>query len=56
MKQWISPPEFVVELERAQALREEDTAYWIFEEPKFKKWQQSGDMNRNDGMLWVQGT
>ncbi|OCL09419.1 hypothetical protein AOQ84DRAFT_375857 [Glonium stellatum] len=37
--QWIQPPEFMLDLERAQDLREDGTTDWLFCEPLFKKWR-----------------
>jgi hypothetical protein len=64
IKNWLSPPEFLQELEEAQALRDEDTAYWLFDEPIFKAWREfdclsapslaEGKTDRRT--LWVYGT
>ena len=64
MKKWIAPSEFMQELERVQHLREDGTAGWIFDEPKFSTWKshqhelatKSAQGSVDDYIIWVYGT
>lgn len=63
LKQWVSPPDFSQELERAQDLREDGTAEWIFENPLFEQWRISAKLSLGgtenteckNRALWVYG-
>ncbi|PMD42872.1 hypothetical protein L207DRAFT_581518 [Hyaloscypha variabilis F] len=63
VKKWISPPEFMVEFEKAQDKRHEGTAEWLFEEPLFNIWAETelsapsctDKYNLGANTLWIRG-
>ena len=62
LKDWLKPPKFATERERAFKLREEGTANWLFSEPKFVAWRDcvassgpGSDGGQRDNILWIQG-
>lgn len=60
VKKWLQPPNFTEEFERACELREAGTADWLFKEPEFSVWVNSGSNKQDVGnpvpsLLWVQG-
>lgn len=48
---FIDPPEFMDDLELAQAVREEGTGLWLFHQPSLLKWITAPGEN----VLWVNG-
>ncbi|KAF2181881.1 hypothetical protein K469DRAFT_752715 [Zopfia rhizophila CBS 207.26] len=58
---WLAPPSFKDNFEKAQDSREEGTAEWLFDEPKFKAWESSrvesitGHKCLSDAVLWIRG-
>ncbi|KAJ4295630.1 hypothetical protein N0V90_007643 [Kalmusia sp. IMI 367209] len=59
LRQWIHPPEFALELENAQYMREKGTTEWLFDNPTFAQWNnknaEGGVHWPKDMVLWVHG-
>ncbi|KAF2200065.1 hypothetical protein GQ43DRAFT_90178 [Delitschia confertaspora ATCC 74209] len=52
---WLAPPSFKDNFETAQDSREEGTAEWLFDEPKFKAWVSSTAESISSRVLWIRG-
>ncbi|CAI6335391.1 unnamed protein product [Periconia digitata] len=55
---WLAPPHFKQNFENALEAREEGTAEWLFEDPKYRRWDSmsaSRSDSLSDCMLWIQG-
>jgi hypothetical protein len=60
LKTWIAPPEFAAALEKAQDVREDGTATWLFKVPAFQSWMKQQHTRTvpstfNESALWIQG-
>lgn len=58
-KAWINPPDFKNDYEQSLAQKQNGTAEWLFDEPKFKSWirsaSQSKDIGSPQNLLWIKG-
>lgn len=63
VRDWLSPPNFVYGLERAQDIRKNGTAEWLFEEAVYKTWADrslskpppTSDKVFGGNALWISG-
>lgn len=63
IRRWLAPSEFMREYEQAQSLMEDNTATWLFDEPKFLDWRSShivsgsatNERYFDNRVLWVKG-
>lgn len=58
---WLSPPQFETEFQRALASREDGTAQWLFDCEAFTSWlainqaSPSDQKSAHDNVLWISG-
>ncbi|OCL03838.1 hypothetical protein AOQ84DRAFT_137126 [Glonium stellatum] len=60
IRNWLSPPEFLQEYEKAVDIREDGTTDWLFEDPRLENWAlsnpaRSAPSKFEQECLWVQG-